>query len=291
MKRDILRRYRRRLRRLQLNFRRMNFTLIGDEGRPWRRAIAAAAVVLLLVFAAIFGRAETQLFSSAEVKTLRERGVLKVGIISDMPGYELEKQIGVRLAEKLLPDVEPDGRVEFVEVTPMTAGTSLDDGTVDMVVGHMSSGMASKYTYSESYYTEECLLAVKQGTSSFALKNFTVGYIQSNRLRKTAEDIIVSSYLSKNSGLNISKKAYASYTDMMDGLERGKIGGAALLRQTFNALRSSYDLTETTLIFGTIDYQVMCPGDSAVFSEVATIVIQEMKQSGELEQLYEQYGW
>lgn len=91
MKSDIIRRYRRKLRRVQLNFRRMNFTLIGDEGKPWRRAIAIAAGVLLLLVALIFGRAETQLMSSAEVKTVQERGVLRIGVIPDMPGAELER--------------------------------------------------------------------------------------------------------------------------------------------------------------------------------------------------------
>ena len=93
MKSDIIRRYRRKLRRVQLNFRRMNFTLIGDEGKPWRRAIAIAAGVLLLLVALIFGRAETQLMSSAEVKTVQERGVLRIGVIPDMPGAELESEL------------------------------------------------------------------------------------------------------------------------------------------------------------------------------------------------------
>ena len=94
MKSNIIRRYRRKLRRVQLNFRRMNFTLIGDEGKPWRRAIAIAAGVLLLLVALIFGRAETQLMSSAEVKTVQERGVLRIGVIPDMPGVELEREQG-----------------------------------------------------------------------------------------------------------------------------------------------------------------------------------------------------
>ena len=116
MKSNIIRRYRRKLRRVQLNFRRMNFTLIGDEGKPWRRAIAIAAGVLLLVVAVIFGRAETQLMSSAEVKTVQERGVLRIGVIPDMPGAELEKELGRRIAAKLLPDADPESRIDFRDV-------------------------------------------------------------------------------------------------------------------------------------------------------------------------------
>lgn len=140
MKSNIIRRYRRKLRRVQLNFRRMNFTLIGDEGKPWRRAIAIAAGVLLLLVALIFGRAETQLMSSAEVKTVQERGVLRIGVIPDMPGAELEKELGRRIAAKLLPDADPESRIDFRDVTTMTAGANIDDGTVDMVIAHMAAG-------------------------------------------------------------------------------------------------------------------------------------------------------
>ena len=173
----------------------------------------------------------------------------------------------------------------------MTAGTNIDDGTVDMVIAHMASQMSAKYTYSDSYYTEECILVVKTGTSAFALKSFTVGYIQSNRLRKTAEDITLGDYLEANSSLDIEKKAYASYSDMLSALDRGEIGGAVLPRQVFNELRTQYPITETTLVIGTINYRVMCPGDSTVFSELASIVIREMQDSGELKKLYAQYGW
>ena len=248
MKSDIIRRYRRKLRRVQLNFRRMNFTLIGDEGKPWRRAIAIAAGVLLLLVALIF-------------------------------------------AAKLLPDADPESRIDFRDVTTMTAGANIDDGTVDMVIAHMASQMSAKYTYSDSYYTEECILVVRNGTSAFALKSFTVGYIQSNRLRKTAEDITLSSYLAANGSLDIDKKSYASYPDMLSALDRGEIGGAVLPRQVFNELRTQYPITETTLVIGTIDYKVMCPGDSTVLSELASIVIRQMRDSGELAELYAQYGW
>ena len=132
----------------------------------------------------------------------------------------------------------------------MTAGANIDDGTVDMVIAHMASQMSAKYTYSDSYYTEECILVVKTGTSAFALKSFTVGYIQSNRLRKTAEDITLKEYLAAGGSQSMEKRAYASYPDMLSALDRGEIGGAVLPRQVFNELRTQYPITETTLVIG-----------------------------------------
>ena len=89
----------------------------------------------------------------------------------------------------------------------------------------------------------------------------------------------------------MEKRAYASYSDMLAALDRGEIGGAVLPRQVFNELRTQYPITETTLVIGTIDYKVMCPGDSTVLSELASIVIRQMRDSGELKELYAQYGW
>ena len=294
MKEGLDRRLRRKFRRLQLNFRRMNFTLIGDEGRPWRRAIALGAGLLAVLVLLILGGTETQLMATPEVKTVQERGVLRVGIRMDMPGLAgeegLEAELARRIAARLLPEADPETSLKLVEVTSMTGCTKLDDGTVDMVIGMMSPVMAPTYYYSSPYYSDQCILAVLSGTSSFALKNFTVGLIQNNDLRISAETGLVDAFVEENRGFVISKRTYPSYDDLINGLKKGEVGGVALTQLHFDQLKEQYDIVPTSLTFGSVDYCVMTATDNSTLAQIADMEIKELWESGEMRNLHSQYG-
>ncbi len=294
MKDSFDRKLRRKFRRLQLNFRRVDFTLIGDEGRPWRRAIALGAGLILLVLAALLGGTEIQLMSTPEVKTIEERGVLRVGVRYDMPGLNgedgLETAIARRIADRILPEGDGENTLELVEVSSITGCTKLDDGTVDMVIAMMGSSMAPGYYYSSPYYSDECILAVLSGTSSFALKNFTVGLIQTNRLRNSPEEALVDSFCASNNSFVISKRSYPSYDDLINGLKKGEVGGIAVTKLHYAQLSALYDIVPTTLSFGTVDYCVMTASDNSTLAAIADMVIEEMWKSGEMDELHVKYG-
>ncbi len=294
MREGLDRRLRRKFRRLQLNFRRVNFTLIGDEGRPWRRMIALGAGLLVVLILLILGGTETQLMATPEVKIIEERGVLRVGVRTDVPGFTgeegLEGELARRIAERLLPDADPETCLKLVEVTSMTGCTKLDDGTVDMVIGMMSPAMAPTYYYSSPYYSDQCILAVLSGTSSFALKNFTVGLIQDNDLRTSAETGLVDAFVEENRGFVISKRSYPSYDDLINGLRKGEVGGIALTQLHFDQLSQQYDIVPTSLAFGSVDYCVMAATDNSILAQIADIEIKELWESGEMKDLHEKYG-
>lgn len=289
---------RQKLRRIKLNFRRVNFTLVGDEGKPWRTAIGIGAGLLVLLIVLIFGRAEVQLMHSPEVRSIQERGFVRVGIRRDLEGLcgkndGLESELARHIAQRIFPEGDVGNTLELVEVSSMTAGSKLNDGSVDIVIALMAEPMASQYNFSQSYYSDPCVMVVKSGTSAFALKNVTVGYVQSNRLRTTAEDYLLSAFIDgkeANKELNLSKKSYASYNDLLMALERGDIGGAILPRLYFLKYRDSYDILETSFTLGTVDYAVMGASDSTVLAQIADIVIGDLKESGELDRLYIEYG-
>ena len=77
--------WRKRLRRLEFNFRRHPITLVGDEGRPYRKALLILCGLLLVLLLALFSREEPQLMASPEVAGIQDRAVLRVGIRSDIP--------------------------------------------------------------------------------------------------------------------------------------------------------------------------------------------------------------
>lgn len=294
MKESFSKRLRRRAKRLQLNFKRVNFTLIGDEGRPWRRAIAFGAGLLAVIILLLVGGTENQLMATPEVKTIEERGVLRVGIRRDMPGLNgddgLEQALARRIAERILPETDLENSLQLVEVSTMTSSTKLDDGTVDMVIAMMSPSMAPSYYYSSSYYSDECILAVMSGTSSFALKNFTIGLIQDNALRNSAEDALVDAFVAKNTSFVITKRAYPSYDDLITGLMKGEVGGVALTRLHFDQLKTQYDIVPTSLSFGTVDYCVMTASDNSILADIAGMVINDLWESGEMYELHAKYG-
>ena len=87
--------WRKRLRRLEFNFRRHPITLVGDEGRPYRKALLILCGLLLVLLLALFSREEPQLMASPEVDGIQDRAVLRVGIRSDIPDLGgLEQALG-----------------------------------------------------------------------------------------------------------------------------------------------------------------------------------------------------
>lgn len=93
--------WRKRLRRLEFNFRRHPITLVGDEGRPYRKALLILCGLLLVLLLALFSREEPQLMASPEVDGIQDRAVLRVGIRYDIPDLSgLEQALAQAMAQK-----------------------------------------------------------------------------------------------------------------------------------------------------------------------------------------------
>lgn len=299
MKRDrIDRRDRRplgdRVKRIQLNFRRMEFTLVGDRGRPWRAAIASLIALVLLILLFVFGGTEVQLLSSPEIKQVQERGLLRVGVRYDVPPLNgeggLEHEIARSIARRVFEGEDPDNCLELIEVTSITATTLLDDGEIDMVIAMMSPEMAARYNFSASYYSDECVMVVPSGTRSFMLQNVKLGFVQSNALRIGAEDALLTAYMEANPELHLEKEAFASYPDLLTALRQGRVDGALMPLTLFEKYRSLYGVVRTSMTVGSANYAAMCATDTTVFSDIATLVIEELTASGELEAMIVERG-
>lgn len=283
--------WRKRLRRLEFNFRRHPITLVGDEGRPYRKALLIFCGLLLVVLLVLFSREEPQLMASPEVGGIQDRAVLRVGVRYDIPDLGgLEQALAQAMAQKLLPEADAATRLSLVEVNPMTAFPKLDDGSVDVVIAMAAAPMASQYYYSTPYYSDPCLLVTLQEGPAFQLLNMELGAVQSTNIRKSPEYLLLESYIATHADLGLKAKTYASYPDMLDALVRGEIR-AVLLPETYVGLyEDAYPISASTFSFGTIDYAICAPSDASSLADIATLVLEEMQEAGQLASLYRTNG-
>ena len=282
------------LRHFSLNLRRTRVTFVGDEGRPWRVVGAVLAGVLLVVVLLLTSGTEPQLMATPEISAVEETGTLKVGVRYDIGGLGneeggLTQELARMLAERIL-GTDAQSTLELVEVSSVTATTKLDDGSVDVVIALMNSSMASRYSYSQSYYTDTCRLVAKKGASSFTLNGATIGYVQSNQLYTTIEDSLLSKYMAENPGVNLKKKKYAAYPDMLDGLMRGEADAVVMTGVYVEKYSDAYEIVQTEFSLGAAQYSIMCASDTTVFAEIADLMLNELKESGQMDALYQKYG-
>lgn len=287
--------WKRRIRRLHFNLRRNPVTFTGDEGKPYRTALIVVVCLALVIIVALASREEPQLMASAEVRSLQDRGVLRVGVRYDVPGLcgpegGLEHDLARLLTERILPDADPSASLQMVEVNAMTSGPKLDDGGLDVVTALAASPMAAKYSYSIPYYSDPCLLVALTGTPTFALENMEVGVVQSNKIRQSPEALLFKAYSEAHASLNIKAKSYASYPDMLDALAAGKVRAVLLTELYVNRYVEAYPITATAFSFGTVDYAFCAAADSAALTQIATLLLKEIKEDGSLRDLYLSHG-
>ena len=286
-------------------------SLRGSEGKPFRIALYCAAALLFIVIIAVVNRPKNQLMNTAEMKRIGDRGVLVVGVRSDVPGFAfdgegLEIELAQLFAEYLLPDTEADAAVKFVVVSGQTAATKLSDGSIDVAIALMQKGASSKYAYSYAYYTDTCVVAVAPGDEQRPLNEMLLGYVQN-----TAGSNVLTNYISEHEtkvertllqrlrgitpelpegAITFEKKAFASYPDMLIALENGRIDGAVLTGIYAERYSQSYDFSIHSTRLGTVEYAIAASADEPAIAQLADVFIYELRRSGRLDALLEKYG-
>ena len=283
------------MRRLHFNLRRNPITFTGDEGKPYRTALYTLAALVLVIILALASREEPQLMASAEVVSLQDRGVLRVGVRYDVPGLcaeegGLEHDLARLLTTRLLPDADPTASLQMIEVNAMTLAPKLDDGGIDVAISLAASPMATKYSYSIPYYSDPCLLVALTGTPSFTLESMEVGVVQSNKIRESPEATLFDAYRVAHPNLGLKAKTYASYPDMLDALANGEVRAVLLTELYAKRYEEAYPITATAFSFGTVDYAICAASDSAALAQIGSLLLGELTKSGELLSLYRANG-
>lgn len=265
----------------------------GEKGKKrLKLIIGIAAAVLLAVIFILLTVPKERIYDAPEVKTLESRGVLRVGIRADMPGFSqgetgFEVELANRLAEFVLKNSEVSS-VKLVEVTAQSAVTKLDDGTIDVAISMMQKDEYAKYAYSDAYYEDEISFFADRVSVSSSIDEMLVGYIQSsacedafNSLNKIRED---------NGEPKIEGRAFASYPDMLFALKRDRVQAVLLKGAYYKRYGEEYGLIKLGEPIGTVSYAAAVSTDSPAIAQLASIMFAEMRESGEMDRLKRLYG-
>ncbi|MEG1548316.1 MAG: transporter substrate-binding domain-containing protein [Clostridia bacterium] len=268
---------------------KLHITLVGDEGRLWRRILGGAAAFVLLVVLILSMRKEPQLMNMPEISTIKEEGILKVGVLDGVVGMSnngagLEVEIALKLGERMLPGTADGDAVKYIPVTSKIAAAKLSDGTVNVVAAMMKKDALPQFVYSEPYYSDTCRFVIKMD-ERIAVSGITVGCLQ-----KSPELALLNSYIEAKPQSNINKKLYAAYDDMLSALTRGDVDAVVMTDVRLNMYDSAYNIIGAALELGKVDYAFACAKDSPAIAEIANMVLDEMRENGELDAMLVKYG-
>lgn len=163
---------------------------------------------------------------------IKERGVLRVGVKTDVPGFGLQNisdntysGIEIDLAYKIAESLGVE-KVEFTPVTAATRGQLLDSGDIDLVAATFTINEERKasWNFTTPYYTDAVSLLVKNdsGIEDFAdLQDITVGVATG----ATSKVALIAAAAEAGVTLDEDKNfaEYASYPEIKAALDAGRV--------------------------------------------------------------------
>jgi len=187
-----------------------------------------------------------------EVQAIKDRGVLRVGVKSDVPGFGILNPatnefegLEIEMARALAKDIIGDeNAVEFTPVTADTRGTLLDNGQIDMVIATFTikPERLEQWNFSEVYYTDAVGLLVNAdaGIKSLAdLDGKKIGVA----LSATSKDAVEAA--GAENGHAFEFVEFASYPEISTALAAGQVDAfsvdKSILRGYLNADRVLLD--------------------------------------------------
>lgn len=227
----------------------------------------------------------------ADIKAIKDRGVLKVGVKVDVPrfGYKdpetnqiegFEIDLAKAIAKEILGD---EKKVDLQAVTSNTRGPLLNSGEIDLVAATFTITEERKQTYnfSESYFEDHVGLLVKKDAKIAGLKDLNgkkIGVIQSATTRKAIQDA------ADKDSIKVEFLEFATYPEIKAALDSGRV-------QCFSIDKSilyGY-LDDNTVIlpdnFSPQNYGLASKKGNDALAKIINDTVSEMKQNGELDKL------
>ncbi|MBB5335872.1 transporter substrate-binding domain-containing protein [Pectinatus brassicae] len=253
--------------------------------------LALTAVTAFSLVAAGCGSESKTAGSNDIMKTIKDRGTLKVGCKVDVPlfGYKnpdtgkiegFEIDLAHAVAKKIFND---PSKVEFTPVVAKTRGPLLDSGELDTVIATYTINPERKkqYDFSDPYYTDPVGLLVKKSDNITSIKDLdgkTIAVPQGATTKKAVEEA------AKKAGVSVKFAEFPTYPECKAALMAGR--AAAYAMDTSNL--AGYVDDQTMILadkFSPQEYGAATKKGNEALAKVINETFKEMKQSGEMDKL------
>lgn len=256
-------------------------------------ALAMAVIGSFALLAAGCGDSGSsgQKSSSNIMQSIKDRGVVKVGVKEDVPlfGYKnpqtgklegLEIDLAHQMAKKILGD---ENKVEFTPVTAKTRGPLLDSGELDFIVATYTINEERKkqYDFTIPYYKDPVGLLVKKsdGINSLAdLNGKTVAVPQGATTKKVLEEA------AKKAGITLKFSEFATYAECKAALMSGRAQAYGM--DTSNL--AGYVDNDTQVLndkFAPQEYGIASKKGNDDLAKILNDTVKELQTSGELDKM------
>lgn len=231
-----------------------------------------------------------------DIKAIQDRGVLNVGVKVDVPkfGFKdpkteqidgMEIDLARALAKEILGD---ETKINLSAVTAKTRGPLLDNGELDLVIATFTITDERKlsYNFSDPYFTDGVALMVKKDSGIESLKDLDgkqIGVAQSATSKQAIEEAAA------QEGITVSFSEFGTYPEIKTALDSGRVACFSV----DGAILNGY-LDDTTVIlddrFSPQNYGVASKKSNTALATLVNETVNEMKTSGELDNLIEKWG-
>lgn len=246
--------------------------------------------------------------SDPGVQSIIDRGTLKCGIKTDVPGFGyddpsageytgLEVDLCYEIAGKIFDlsadEAKSNGKVEFTGVTAKTRGPLLDSGELDLVAATytITDERKESWNFSDPYYTDSIGMLVLKSSGMTTLDDLDgkiIGIAQGATTKDTITQML------KDQGkenLNVTFQEFPDYPTLSAALSSNTIDVFSVDRSILRGyMDDTNELLCPDIVFGTQDYGVATNKNATELTELVNGVVNDLKDSGEMDQLLEKNG-
>jgi putative glutamine transport system substrate-binding protein len=199
-----------------------------------KKVKAVCSVLALACFAFVTSACNRAKDGAAETEgptgAIKARGVLKVGVKPDVPGFGLQNTatgqyegFEIEIAKLFAQDIFDDPtKVQFTPVTAKTRGPLIDNGDVDMIIATFTITDERKlsYNFTTPYYVDAVGMLVlnTSGINSFSDCNGKIIGVSQSATSRAAIEQEASAI-----GITVSFQEYATYPEIKAALDSGRV--------------------------------------------------------------------